>query len=585
MLYSQLYIPTLKEKPTEAEIVSHQLMLRAGLIRKLASGIYSFLPLGLRSLRKMEAIIREEMERGGAQEVLLPALQPAELWQESGRWDKYGKELLRLRDRHNHDYCLGPTHEEVITDLIRHEIRSYRQLPVNLYQIQTKFRDEIRPRFGLMRGREFVMKDGYSFDRDEEGAGQTYQKMFEAYRRIFQRCGLLFKAVEADSGAIGGSYSHEFMVLAESGEDAILACTTCQYAANVERAESIDRFQVDPESIDGFQVDPNEEPKARERKSTPGQRTVEEVTRFLSIPPQRLVKTLIYQTEKGPVAVLVRGDQEVNETKLSKHLDCQELVLADAQTVQQITGAPVGFAGAVGLSLPLWADQTLKGLKNFVMGANEADVHWINLNWETDIPLPRWVDLRQVLPGEPCPRCQSSLKAYRGIEVGHVFKLGDKYSKSMKATYLDEQGQEQLMIMGCYGIGVGRTVAAAIEQNHDKDGIVWPMALAPFQVIITPVEWSPGSETHLLAQSLYTDLRQEGIEVLLDDRPERPGIKFKDADLIGIPLRITIGPKGLAEGKVEVRQRRSGEVQKVEKGQVIRMIKGIVSEALEIAQS
>ena len=571
MLYSQLYIPTLKEKPAEAEVISHQLMLRAGFIRKLTSGIYSYLPLGVRSLRKMEAIIREEMNRAGAQEVLLPALQPAELWQESGRWEKYGKELIRVRDRHDHDYCLGPTHEEVITDLIRHEIRSYRQLPVNFYQIQTKFRDEIRPRFGLMRGREFGMKDGYSFDRDEEGAGQTYQKMYEAYQRIFRRCGLHFKAVEADSGAIGGSYSHEFMVLAESGEDAILACTACSYAANVERAESIDRFQADL----------NEEIKDRDKKSTPGQRTVEEVTRFLSIPPQRLVKTMIYQTERGPVAVLVRGDQEVNETKLSKVLDCQELVLAEALKVQELTGAPLGFAGAVGLSLPLWADQTLKSLKNFVMGANQADFHWVNLNWEIDVELPQWADLRLVLPGEPCPRCQADLEAYRGIEVGHVFKLGDKYSRSMKATFLDEQGREQFMIMGCFGIGVGRTVAAAIEQNHDKDGIIWPMALAPFQVLITPVEWSPGTETHQTARAIYEELEQQGIEVLLDDREERPGIKFKDADLIGIPVRVTIGPKGLADGIVEVRERRTGQVQKVPKDQVVEMIREMVSDALK----
>ena len=570
MLYSQLYIPTLKEKPTEAEVISHQLMLRAGFIRKLTSGIYSFLPLGVRSLRKMEAIIREEMNRAGAQEVLLPALQPAELWQESGRWEKYGKELIRVRDRHNRDYCLGPTHEEVVTDLLRHEIRSYRQLPINLYQIQTKFRDEIRPRFGLMRGREFGMKDGYSFDRDEEGAGKTYQKMFEAYQRIFTRCGLQFKAVEADSGAIGGSYSHEFMVLAESGEDAILACTACSYAANVERAESIDRFQADPK----------EERKERQKISTPAQKTVEEVTRFLSIPSQRLVKTLIYQTDQGPVAVLVRGDQEVNETKLLKVLDTQELNLADEVTVQKLTGAPVGFAGAVGLSLPLWADHTLTGLKNFVMGGNEADIHWINLNWGTDVAIPRWADLRLAQEGEPCPKCQSPLKAFRGIEVGHVFKLGDKYSRSMKATFLDEQGQEQFMIMGCYGIGVGRTVAAAIEQNHDKDGIVWPMALAPFQVLITPVEWSSGSETHQWAQAIYEELENKGFEVLLDDRPERPGIKFKDADLIGIPVRVTIGPKGLAEGIVEVRERRTGQIQKVLKDQVVLIIQKLVSEAL-----
>jgi prolyl-tRNA synthetase len=570
MYYSQLYIPTLKEKPAEAELISHQLMLRAGLIRKLASGIYSFLPLGVRSLRKMEAIIREEMARGGAQEVYLPALQPAEIWQESGRWEKYGKELIRLQDRHNHEYCLGPTHEEVITDLVRHEIRSYRQLPINLYQIQTKFRDEIRPRFGLMRGREFIMKDGYSFDRDEQGAAQSYQKMFEAYRRVFERAGLRFKAVEADSGAIGGSYSHEFMVLAESGEDAVLACSSCSYAANVERADSLDLFEISPQ----------EELKDKEKKSTPGRRTVEEVTQFLGVSPQRLVKTLIYQTDKGPAAVLVRGDQEVNETKLAKALDCQELLLAEGPLVEQLTGAPVGFAGAMNLTLPLWADKTIEGLKNFVMGGNEKDVHYLNLNWGRDIPSPRFADLRLALPGEPCPLCRNPLDAYRGIEVGHVFKLGDKYSRAMKATYLDEQGQEQLMIMGCYGIGVGRTVAASIEQNHDKDGIIWPMALAPFQVIITPVEWNPGTETTTSAQEIYEELTGAGIEALLDDRPERPGIKFKDADLIGIPVRITIGPKGLAEGIVEVRERRTGTVQKVEKGTVGPLIQEMVRQGL-----
>jgi prolyl-tRNA synthetase len=571
MRYSQMYIPTLREKPAEAEVISHQLMLRAGLIRKLAAGIYNFLPLGLRSLRKMETIIRQEMNRAGAQEVLLPALQPSELWQESGRWDKYGKELFRFRDRHQHDYCLGPTHEEVVTDLIRHEVRSYRQLPLNLYQIQTKFRDEIRPRFGLMRGREFVMKDGYSFDRNDQEAELAYQKMFEAYRRIFERCGLLFKAVEADTGTIGGSFSHEYMVLAETGEDAILACTACPYAANVERADSLDVFQPDP----------LEEIKPKQKKHTPGMKTVEEVTRFLSLPSQRLVKTLVYQTEKGAVAALVRGDQEVNETKLGKALDAQELTLADGPTVENLTGAPVGFAGAIGLKLPLWADRTIQGLKNFVMGANEADFHYTDLNWDRDLPQPSWADLRQVFEGDPCPRCQAPLKQYRGIEVGHVFKLGDKYSRSLKATYLDEQGKEQLMIMGCYGIGVGRTVAAAVEQNHDRDGIIWPMALAPFQVIITPVEWSPGTPATETALALYEQLEQQGLEVLLDDRDERPGIKFKDADLIGIPLRLTVGPKGLAEGKIEIRRRRTKENVLVDKDRAVAYVKKIIMDELK----
>jgi len=570
MFFSQLYIPTLKEKPAEAEVISHQLMMRAGLIRKLASGIYSFLPLGVRSLRKMESIIREEMERAGAQEVILPALQPAELWRESGRWDKYGKELFRLKDRHEHEYCLGPTHEEVITDLIRHEIRSYRQLPVNLYQIQTKFRDEIRPRFGLMRGREFGMKDGYSFDRDEAGAEHSYEKMFEAYQRIFKRCGLRFKAVEADSGAIGGSFSHEFMVLAETGEDAVLACSACRYAANVERAVSAWQPREEPE----------EPVRPRQKIHTPGQRTVEEVTRFLTVPADRLVKTILYQTPGGPVAILVRGDQEVNEIKLLRVLGVDEITLADDRTVEQVTGAPVGFAGALGLAIPLWADRTLRGLKNFIMGANETDRHYADLNWELDIPLPNWADLRQVKPGEPCPRCQSPLESHRGIEVGHVFKLGDRYSRALKATYLDELGKEQTMIMGCYGIGVGRTVAAAIEQNHDPDGIVWPLALAPFQVLITPIDWKPGSPDHQTILTLYESLREAGIEVLLDDRDERPGIKFKDGDLIGIPFRVTIGPKGLKQGQVELRPRRSKQVEMIKIDQALEVIlKAIAAEA------
>ena len=570
MFFSQLYIPTLKEKPAEAEVISHQLMVRAGLIRKLSSGIYSYLPLGVRSLRKMESIIREEMERAGAQEVILPALQPAELWQESGRWDKYGKELFRLKDRHDHAYCLGPTHEEVITDLIRHEIRSYRQLPVNLYQIQTKFRDEIRPRFGLMRGREFGMKDGYSFDRDEAGAELSYAKMFEAYQRIFERCGLRFKAVEADSGAIGGSFSHEFMVLAETGEDAILACPQCPYAANLERAVSAWNAKSDPQ--EGL--------RSRRKVPTPGHKTVEEVTRFLSIGADRLVKTLIYQTPAGLAAILVRGDQEVNETKVLRVLGIDDLSLAEDAVVERITKAPVGFAGAVGLSIPVWADDTLKTLKNFVMGANEADHHFIDVNWVADVPQPRWADLRQVKKGEPCPRCGTALDTYRGIEVGHVFKLGDKYSRAMKSAYLDAQGQEQLMIMGCYGIGVGRTVAAAIEQNHDGDGIIWPLALAPFQVIITPTEVDPGSETFRTALSLYDRFRGAGLEVLLDDRDERPGIKFKDADLIGIPLRLTVGPKGLKENVVELRPRADKTIQRVPVPQSLEAVQDFVKRAL-----
>ncbi|MBI5585210.1 MAG: proline--tRNA ligase [Deltaproteobacteria bacterium] len=570
MLFSQIYLPTLREKPAEAEVISHQLMMRAGMIRKLSSGVYSFLPLGVRSLRKMETIIREEMDRAGAQEVILPALQPAELWQESGRWDKYGKELFRLKDRHDHEYCLGPTHEEVITDLVRHEIRSYRQLPVNLYQIQTKFRDEIRPRFGLMRGREFGMKDGYSFDRDEAGAEDSYRQMFEAYSRIFARCGLKFKSVEADSGTIGGSFSHEFMVLADTGEDAILACSLCAYGANVERAVSHLPVVGNPE----------EELRPVRKVDTPGRKTVEEVTRFLDIPATRLVKTLIYQTPQGPVGILVRGDQEVNETKVRRVLDADEISLAEEALVEQVTGAPVGFAGAVGLTILLVAEETIRGMKNFVMGANEQDRHFVDLNWERDVPISRWADVREVQAGEGCPRCRSPLSAYRGIEVGHVFKLGDKYSRALKATFLDAQGQEQPLIMGCYGIGVGRTVAAAIEQNHDGDGIIWPLALAPFQVIITPTDVTAGSATFETARSLYDQYRAAGLEVLLDDRDERPGIKFKDADLIGIPLRITVGPKGLQENVVELRPRATKTVQRVPVPQSLEAVQAFITREL-----
>ena len=554
MRYSNLFLPTVKEVPSDAEIASHQLMIRAGMIRKLTSGIYSYLPLGLKTVRKVEQIVREEMNRAGAQEVFLPMVQPAELWQESGRWVFYGKELLRFRDRHDREYCLGPTHEEVITDLVRNEIKTYRQLPRNLYQIQTKFRDEIRPRFGVMRCREFSMKDAYSFDADHAGADLSYSKMFEAYQRIFTRCGLMFRPVEADTGSIGGSSSHEFMVMAESGEDGIVYCGRCAYAANLEKAEI-----HKPEAGTADDADQ----LLREEVHTPDVRTIEEVCAFLHVMPVNVVKTLIFSADGKPVAVLVRGNEDVNEIKVRNYLGCDELELAGDDMILAATGSPRGFAGAVGIKTRIVADYSLIGMKNMVMGANREDYHVKNVNFDRDFKVSEFADLRVVRGGDACPRCRGALTFARGIEVGHVFKLGTRYSKALKAVYLDKNGKEQVMIMGCYGIGVTRTVAAAIEQYHDDDGIIWPVPMAPFQVIITPVNISEDTLCKA-AEELYQELTAQGLEVLLDDRDERAGVKFKDADLIGIPYRVTIGPKKLAEGKVEVKNRRSGEVLSVD---------------------
>ena len=548
MRYSQMLLPTLKEIPSEAETISHQLLLRAGMIRKLTSGIYDYLPLGLRVLRKVEVIVREEMNRAGAQEVLLPAVQPAELWQESGRWQIYGKELLRFKDRHDREYCFGPTHEEVITDLVRREVHSYRQLPLNLYQIQTKFRDEIRPRFGLIRGREFIMKDGYSFDLDETAADQTYQAMYTAYARIFSRCGLRFKSVEADSGPIGGSFSHEFMVLAETGEDVVVSCTACAYAANLEKAE-----------IPAPAATTAESPAPLAKVHTPNVRTVTEVADFLNIPLKKVLKTLLYETETGPVAVLLRGDHELNEVKLKNYLKVNDLTLASEDVVGRVTGAAVGFAGPMNLSISIFADLSLQPAANLVAGANEDHFHYTNVNLNRDANIREFVDLRQVTPADSCPRCGAPLEFLRGIEVGHVFKLGYKYSKAMNATYLDAQGQEQLMYMGCYGIGVSRIVAAAIEQNNDPDGIIFPTPLAPFQILLIPIAINDAKTMETAAQ-LYDDLQAAGLEVLFDDRDERPGIKFKDGDLLGIPYRVVLGPKTLAKEAAEVRSRRSRDM-------------------------
>ena len=573
MRYSQYLLPTLKEIPSEAEVPSHQLMLRAGMIRKLASGIYSYLPFGLRSIRKVETIIREEMNRAGAIEVLLPFVQPAELWQESHRWEEYGNELARFKDRHNRDCCLGPTHEEVITDIARKEIRSYRQMPLNLYQIQTKFRDEIRPRFGVMRAREFIMKDAYSFDIDEKGADVSYQKMVEAYQRIFTRCGLKFKMVEAESGLIGGTFSHEFMVLAETGEETIVSCIRCSYAANIEKAEF--RRQVKT-----GQIHDRESHKPVQKVQTPEKRTVEEVTQFLHVSPQDLVKTLIFESDRGCVAALVRGDHEISEKKLKAVWGSENIQLASEETVEEITHAPKGFAGPIGLSIPILADLEIQEMVNFVTGANEMDAHLLHVNRDRDFQVSQFVDIRKFTSGDRCPLCGEETRMDKGIEVGHTFKLGTKYSKAMAATFLDDQGSEKEMVMGCYGIGLGRTVAAAIEQSYDQDGIIFPMPIAPFQVLILPVNIKMAflKET---AEQLYQTLLRNNIEVLYDDREETPGVKFKDADLIGIPLRVTLGEKNLIKGLVEIKKRKTGDVLLVKKEEVFSKVKELIDQEMK----
>ncbi|OGR23950.1 MAG: proline--tRNA ligase [Desulfuromonadales bacterium GWD2_54_10] len=552
MLYSRYFIPTVKETPSDAEVISHQLMLRAGMIRKLAAGIYNYLPMGLRSIRKFENIVREEMNKADAIEMLMPSVQPAELWQESGRWAFYGKELLRFKDRKDNEFCMGPTHEEVITDMVRREIKSYRQMPLNFYQIQTKFRDEIRPRFGLMRGREFIMKDAYSFDVDSSAADSSYDKMYQAYMRIFQRCGLNFRAVEADTGSIGGSSSHEFMVLAESGEDAIVSCNECRYAANVEKAES---RPFDPVSV--------VEQLPLQKTPTPDMKTIADVAAFLGLTTDRTIKTLVYTSGTGDhVMALLRGDHELNEIKLKNSLGWDEIQMASEEQIMGITGSPIGFLGPLGLKekVPVIADLAVEALVNVVIGANEKDMHYTNANPGLDFSADRFVDIRNVEAGDPCPRCdQGKLEMWRGIEVGHVFKLGTKYSKSLNATYLDADGKEQIIFMGCYGIGIGRTVAAAIEQNHDENGIIFPLPIAPFHCSVVALN-TKDKGVMAEAEEIYFKLEKKGVDVLFDDRDERPGVKFKDNDLIGIPLRIVVGSKGLAEGKVEIKIRKTGEV-------------------------
>jgi prolyl-tRNA synthetase len=568
MRYSQLLIPTLKEEPAEAEVVSHKLMLRAGMIRKLTAGIYTYLPLGYRIIRKVEQIVREEMNSAGAQELLMPAVQPGSLWKESGRWEHYGKELLRFRDRKDTEFCIGPTHEEVITDLVRMNVRSYRELPLNLYQIQTKFRDEIRPRFGLMRGREFIMKDAYSFDRDEAGAEESYQKMYDAYTRIFERCSLDFRAVEADTGTIGGSFSHEFMVMADTGEDAVACCDTCSYAANTERAQIREVPEQDHKRTEA----------GLDEVETPGKKSVEEVAGFLQVTPDCLIKTLIVTDGKGnAAAALVRGDHELNEIKLKNHLNWDFIELADEEIIRKVTGGPSGFSGPVGLKgIPVIADPAVKTMNNSVTGANRPDLHLRNVNSPRDFQPETFTDIRIAQDEDGCPRCNGTLRISRGIEVGHIFKLGTKYSDALNAAFLDEDGKSKPMIMGCYGIGVGRTAAAAIEQNHDKDGIIWPFPISPFSVLVLPLSLRSKDVTDL-AEKIYQDLTGIGLDLLLDDRDERPGLKFKDADLIGIPYRVVIGEKGLKQGVVEIKERKSGEITKVAPDKVVETIQGMIA--------
>ncbi len=554
MKFSNYYCPTLKEDPQDAEVISHKLLVRAGLIRKLSSGIYSFLPMGLKILEKISDIVREEMNRAGCLEVMLPVVQPAELWQESGRWDFYGKELLRFKDRNNRDFCLGPTHEEVVTDLIRHEIRSYRQLPLNLYQIHTKFRDEMRPRFGLMRCREFIMKDGYSFDRDDMGAEESYKKMYDAYNRIFKRIGLKFRAVEADTGQIGGRFSHEFMVLADTGEDTIVVCSSCDYASNLEKAEV---------KIATNQIQKNNQEELKE-VHTPGKHSVEEVCDFLRVDKSDIVKTLIYIADNEPVVFLIPGDRDLNEAKVISHLKTGELRMASSEEVREISGCDVGYAGPVGLkkAVKIYADNLLKERTDLICGANKKDYHLMHLDIKKHTHIDEYFDLVNVKKGDPCPRCGGNLEFLKGIEVGHVFKLGTKYSEAMNAKYIDESGREQYIVMGCYGIGVSRIVAAAIEQNNDKNGIIFPPSIAPFEVILLCLDIKD-KEVVSICEKIYMKLNKKGIEVLWDDRDLRPGFKFKDADLIGFPIQIIIGKNSVKKGVIELKDRKSGNKKEV----------------------
>lgn len=568
MRVSKLYAPTLREVPAEAEVVSHQLMLRAGFMRKAAGGIYTYLPLAWRVLKKIERIVCEEMDAKGSQELLMPIVQPAEIWQESGRWDVYGAEMFRLQDRHNRCFCLGPTHEEMVTTLIRGDVRSYRQLPLSVYQIQNKYRDERRPRFGLMRGREFIMKDAYSFDRDEAGLDKSYQDMYDAYTNIFARCGLNFRPVEADSGAIGGSGSHEFMVIADSGEAEIVFCTSCDYAANVEKAEL-------------FPLEAQEEAMlTKEEVVTPDCKTIADVCAYLKLPVDHSVKAVAYNSEKGLILCFVRGDHEVNEIKVINTCGVIDLEMA---TEEQLAAAGTvgGYMGPVGIDnkkVIVVVDATVMKMHNVCCGANKEGYHFINVNPGRDFTPTYVADIRLIQEGDPCPHCGGEVSKARGIEVGQVFKLFTKYSSALKATYLDENGKEQPMVMGCYGVGVSRTMAAAIEQNYDDNGIIWPIEIAPYHVLVVPVN-TKDEASAAKAEEIYMQLKKVGLETVIDDRNERPGVKFKDADLIGYPLRVVVGPKTLTEGKLEVKIRKTGEIRYLPlDGDYVQDIKNIIAE-------
>jgi prolyl-tRNA synthetase len=567
MRTSQFFISTLKEAPSEAEVISHKLMLRAGLIRKLGSGLYTWMPLGLRVLRKVESIVREEMNRAGAVELLMPAIQPAELWQESGRWEQFGPQMLKIKDRHERDFCFGPTHEEVITDIARKEIRSYRQLPLNFYQIQTKFRDEIRPRFGVMRAREFVMKDAYSFHADSQDLEREYRNMYDTYSRIFSRLGLKFRAVAADTGPIGGTGSHEFHVLADSGEDAIAYSTASDYAANVELADAVAPLTPRGPATQKMQ-----------KVSTPSKTTCEEVSAMLGLPLSQSVKALAVMHEERISMLLVRGDHQLNEAKVSKLPGLNPFRFATEKEIGARIGCRPGYIGPVGLPMEIAviADRSVAAMNDFVCGANEAGYHLTGVNFGRDLAEPLVADIRNAVAGDPSPDGKGRLEICRGIEVGHVFQLGSKYSKAMSATFLDESGKAQVMEMGCYGIGVSRIVAAAIEQGNDERGIIWPQPMAPFQVAIAPIGYGKNAEVKNVADRLHDELQAAGIEVLLDDRDERPGVMFADLELIGIPHRVTVGERGLKDGKVEHQARTDSSARAIELQSVPKLLKSLV---------
>ena len=565
---SQLYAPTLREVPAEAELVSHKLMLRAGLVRKIAGGIYTYLPLAWRTIKKIEQIIREEMDAKGGQEIMMPIMQPAELWLESGRWNVYGDELMRFKDRHDRPFALGPTHEEIVTALIRDEVRSYKQLPLMLYQIQNKYRDEIRPRFGLMRSREFIMKDLYSFDKDIDGMNVSYEKMYDAYSRVFTRCGLKFRPVEADNGAIGGGHSHEFTVLAPSGESSIAYCEACDYAASDEKAE-LKVITVEAEEM-----------KALEKVHTPGTHTIELVKDYLNVPIEKTIKAVAFQDDDGRlILAFVRGDHDVNEIKILNAVEgALHLHMAEEAAIVE-AGGSAGFMSPIGIadSAVIVVDPTVMEMYNAVAGANDADHHFVNVNPRRDFDREKLIvtDIRMVKEGDPCPHCGAPLKMTRGIEVGQVFTLGNKYSKALNASFLDENGREKYFEMGCYGIGVGRTMQAAIEQSNDENGIIWSRALAPFEVVVVPVN-AKNAEQMSTAEKIYEELRAEGIDVLIDDRAERAGVKFNDCDLIGYPLRITIGPKAIKENTVEIKIRRTNELMTVERDKYLSTVRELL---------